>query len=64
VSSFAYPNEALQEWKSDDICVRALGGTVADKYVDFSCRVAEYVQHLPLCLTEVTRVRKQKYLHS
>jgi glutamine synthetase len=57
--------EALEEWKSDEICVKALGKEIAEKYAE--CKMQEwqeYQSHLPGNKNEVTSWEKQKYLYA
>ncbi|MEM4703766.1 MAG: type I glutamate--ammonia ligase [Candidatus Bathyarchaeia archaeon] len=57
--------EALEEWESDDVCVRALGKEVAEKYVELKMREwKEYEPHMPSNPVEVTEWERQKYLYS
>jgi len=56
-------NEALEEWKNDDICIRALGTRVASKYAELKKQEwKEYEPHLPTDANEVTSWERQKYL--
>jgi glutamine synthetase len=57
--------EALEEWKSDEICVKALGKEIAEKYAE--CKTQEwqeYQSHLPENKNEVSSWEKQKYLYA
>jgi len=57
--------EALEEWKSDDICAKALGMENAAKYKELKLQECkEYEQHKPNDRTEVTTWEIQKYLYS
>jgi glutamine synthetase len=57
--------EALEEWKSDDICIRALGREVAEKYMELKIQEwQEYEQHLPKDKNQITPWEIQKYLYA
>jgi glutamine synthetase len=57
--------EALEEWKNDETCVKALGKRVAEKYIDFKMQEwNEYQPHLPADKNEVTSWERQKYLYA
>jgi glutamine synthetase len=57
--------EALEEWKSDDICTKALGRETAEKYVDLKTQEwQEYEPHMPKNKNEVTTWELQKYLYA
>ena len=57
--------EAVGEWKSDDICIRALGKKTAEKYVQLKMQECdEYTLHKPSKPAEVTLWEQQKYLYS
>jgi glutamine synthetase len=57
--------EALEEWKSDDICIRSLGKEVAEKLVDLKMQEwHEYEQHSPRNRNEVTSWEIDKYLYA
>jgi len=57
--------EALEEWKSDEICVQALGKENADKYVEFGLQEwKQYEQNMPSKEDEVTSWEIQKYLYA
>ncbi len=57
--------EALEEWKSDDICTEALGKEAAEKYVALKMQEwHEYEQHQPSKSNEVTEWERQKYLYA
>jgi glutamine synthetase len=56
--------EALEEWKSDEICVQALGKENADKYFEFGLQEwKQYEQNMPSKEDEVTSWEIQKYLY-
>lgn len=56
--------EALEEWKSDDICVRVLRRENAEKYVELKMQEwTEYESHMPNNKNEVTPWELQKYLY-
>ncbi len=57
--------EALQQWKNDEICTKALGREIAEKYADLKMQEwQEYTQHLPADKNEVTPWERQKYLYA
>jgi glutamine synthetase len=57
--------EALEEWRSDEICIKALGTEVAEKYVELKMQEwREYEQHLPKDKNQVTSWEIQKYLYA
>lgn len=57
--------EALEEWKSDEICIKALGTEVAEKYIDLKMQEwREYEQHQPKDKNQVTSWEIQKYLYA
>ncbi len=54
--------EALDEWGSDEICIRAIGRENAEKYVDLKTQEwKEYEQHQR---SEITMWELQKYLYA
>jgi glutamine synthetase len=56
-------DEALDEWKSDEICIRALGTRVSSKYAELKMQECkEYQPHVPTDRIEVTSWERQKYL--
>jgi glutamine synthetase len=57
--------EALEEWKSDDTCVRGLGRETAEKYVQLKTQEwKEYEPHMSKSKNEVTTWETQKYLYA
>lgn len=57
--------EALEEWKSDEICVQALGKENAEKYAALKMQEwKEYEPQMPSDKSEVTPWELQKYLYS
>jgi len=57
--------EALEEWKSDEICTRAIGEEVADKYVELkTSEWREYELNMPKNEIEVTPWEVKKYLYA
>jgi glutamine synthetase len=57
--------EALQEWSSDDICIRALGKEIAEKYLKLKTeewRDYESSGRMTASNTEITKWELQKYL--
>lgn len=57
--------EALEEWKNDEACVKALGKRIAEKYEDLKMQEwNEYQSHLPADKNEVTSWERQKYLYA
>jgi glutamine synthetase len=56
--------EALEEWKNDEICIKALGTRITEKYADFKMQEwKEYQPHQPADKNEVTQWERQKYLY-
>ena len=56
--------EALEEWGSDDVCVRALNRENAEKYKELKMQEwREYESHIPSNKAEVTSWELQKYLY-
>lgn len=57
--------EALEQWKSDEICIKALGKENAEKYVELKMQEwREYEAHMPENRNQVTRWELQKYLYN
>jgi len=57
--------EALEEWKSDEICIRAMGKKNAEKYASLKTQEwTEYAPFMPHNENEVTPWELQKYLYS
>ncbi len=57
--------EALEEWESDGICIRALGEESAEKYKELKQQEwKEYESHMFSNRDEVTSWELQKYLYS
>jgi len=57
--------EALEEWKSDDICIKALGKENAEKYMELKTgEWRDYEPHIPNKKNEVTQWEIQKYLYN
>ena len=57
--------EALEEWKSDEICMKATGKEVADKYAELKMSEwKEYELNMPKNEIEVTPWEVQKYLYA
>jgi glutamine synthetase len=57
--------EALKEWESDEICIRALGKENAEKYLELKMQEwREYEPHIPNNKNEVTLWEQQKYLYA
>jgi glutamine synthetase len=57
--------EALEEWKNDEVCIRALGTRIAEKYTDFKMQEwKEYEPNQPADKNEVTTWERQKYLYA
>lgn len=57
--------EALEEWESDDICIKALGKENAAKYVELKMQEwREYEAFMPKEKNEVTLWEQQKYLYA
>ncbi len=55
--------EALDEWESDDVCIRAIGKENAQTYVELKTREwEEYESHMPPEAAEVTPWEIEKYL--
>jgi glutamine synthetase len=55
--------EALEEWGSDEICIRALGVETAEKYVQLKTQEwREYEPYMPKDKNEVTAWETKKYL--
>jgi glutamine synthetase len=57
--------EALEEWKNDEICVRALGRELAEKYVNL--KMGEWQEYESGALGDKTKVTEweiQKYLYA
>jgi glutamine synthetase len=56
--------EALEEWRSDEICTKALGTGVVEKYVELKMQEwREYERYLPKDKNQVTSWEIQKYLY-
>ena len=57
--------EALENWKNDEICIKALGTNITDKYVDLKMKEwKEYEPNMPSDKNEVTTWERQKYLYA
>ena len=57
--------EALEEWDSDEICLKALGKENAEKYMELKMKEwKEYEPHTPNSKNEVTLWEMQKYLYA
>ena len=57
--------EALEEWDSDEICLKALGKENAEKYMELKVKEwKEYERHMPNSKNEVTPWEMQKYLYA
>jgi len=57
--------EALEEWKSDEICIKALGKENAEKYTELKMQEwKEYEPHTPSDKNEITPWELQKYLYT
>jgi len=57
--------EALEEWDSDQICLKALGKENAEKYMELKMKEwKEYEPHTPNSKNEVTLWEMQKYLYA
>jgi len=57
--------EALEEWQSDEVCIRALGKENAEKYMELKMQEwKEYEPHMPVNKNEVTPWELQKYLYA
>lgn len=58
-------HEAIDEWKNDDICIKALGSSVASKYAELKRQEwKEYSPNQPTNVNEITSWEKQKYLYA
>jgi glutamine synthetase len=56
--------EALEEWKSDSICEKALGKELAEKYAEFKTQEwREYEPNIQDNTNQVTAWEVQKYLY-
>lgn len=56
--------EALEEWRSDDICMKALGRECAEKFLELKMQEwQEYESHMPADKSEVSAWELQKYLY-
>ncbi len=57
--------EALEEWESDDICIRAIGRENAQKYLELKmAEWREYEKHAPEEPAQVTAWEIRKYLYA
>jgi len=57
--------EALEEWKSDEICIKAFGREMAEKYAELKMQEwREYEPHMPKIKAKVTPWEIQKYLYA
>ncbi|MCL6578633.1 MAG: type I glutamate--ammonia ligase [Candidatus Bathyarchaeota archaeon] len=57
--------EAVEEWKSDDICIQALGKENTEKYMELKMQEwKEYEPHQPNDRNQVTSWELQKYLYA
>lgn len=57
--------ESLEEWKSDEICIKALGKENAEKYMELKMKEwKEYEPHIPNNKNEITLWEMQKYLYT
>ena len=57
--------EALEGWRSDEICTKALGTEVTEKYMELKMQEwREYEQHQPKDKNQVTPWEIQKYLYA
>jgi len=57
--------QALEEWTTDDICLKTLGSENTEKYLELRTQEwKEYTQHLPDDKNNVTPWEQQKYLHA
>ena len=57
--------EALEEWESDDICIKALSKENAEKYLELKRQEwKEYEPHMPDDKNKVTLWELQKYLYA
>lgn len=55
--------EALEEWKSDGVCLRAIGKEIAEAYVNLKMEEwHDYEPQMPSNKNEVTQWEMQKYL--
>lgn len=55
--------EALEEWKSDEICIKTLGKENADAYVELKMQEwKEYKPHIPSSKNQITSWEMEKYL--
>jgi len=54
--------EALEEWKSDEVCIQAIGRETAEKYVEL--KTQEWKEYEPHQKSEVTMWELQKYLYA
>ena len=54
--------EALEEWKSDEVCIRAIGRETAEKYMEL--KTQEWKEYEPHQKSEVTMWELQKYLYA
>jgi len=57
--------EAFEEWKTDEICMKALGKEIAEKYMESKMQEwQEYELHMTKNKNEVTLWEMQKYLYA
>lgn len=57
--------EALEEWKSDNICIDTIGKELAEEYIELKMQEwQEYEQHSPQDKNDVTSWEIQKYLYA
>ncbi len=57
--------EALEEWESDEICIKTLGKENAQKYMDLKMQEwTEYEPHVPDSKNDVTRWELERYLYA
>lgn len=57
--------EALEEWKTDGICIEAMGKENAGKYMELKLQEwREYEKHMPKNGNEVTAWEVQRYLYT
>ncbi len=57
--------EALEEWNSDDICIRTLGKENAGKYAQLKMEEwKEYEPHMPNDINKVAPWELKKYLYA
>lgn len=55
--------EALESWKSDELCIQAIGRKNADAYSELKMKEwREYESHMPADIAEVTPWEIEKYL--